>query len=135
VIKRRRWLVAAGVTVIIVTLGTIARNQLKVYEGRQARAALKALRHPVVPQSAALVGRRQALFDMLQPVALTNCELERFGEKNDGGYLMCGNLLGEVQSAYSYGIGGYDQWGCDISRRSGVTATRRRRLKGGCSIR
>ena len=25
-------------------------------------------------------GVRQRLFDMLQPVALTNCELERFGE-------------------------------------------------------
>ena len=24
--------------------------------------------------------QRQALFDMLQPVALTNCVLERFGE-------------------------------------------------------
>jgi hypothetical protein len=29
---------------------------------------------------------------------------------------MCANLLSEAQAAYSYGIGGYDGWGCEISR-------------------
>ena len=78
-------------------------------------------RHPVVPQPLAVVQQRQTLFDMLQPVTLTNCRLERFGEAHDGGYLMCGNLLGGVRSGYSYGIGGYDQWGCDISAKLDVT--------------
>jgi hypothetical protein len=64
---------------------------------------------------------RQQLFDALQPVPLANCEIERFGEPHDGGYLMCGNLLRDVQSGYSYGIAGYDGWGCDIARRTGVT--------------
>jgi hypothetical protein len=63
---------------------------------------------------------RQLLFADLQPVKLANCELERFGEKHDGGYLLCRNLLGEVTSAYSYGISGYDQWGCDVSTRLDV---------------
>ena len=63
---------------------------------------------------------RQLLFEEIQPVKLANCELERFGEKNDGGYLLCGNLLGDVKSAYSYGISGYDQWGCDVSTKLGV---------------
>src|SRR5579862_7008281 len=71
--------------------------------------------------SAAAMRQRKALWEMLQPVALTNCQLERFGEANDGGYLMCGNLLGGVQSAYSYGISGYDQWGCDISTKFNLT--------------
>ncbi len=62
-------------------------------------------------------GRRQALLEELQPVALANCELKRFGEPNDGGYLLCANLLNNVESAYSYGISGYDGWGCDISRQ------------------
>ena len=62
-------------------------------------------------------GRRQALLEDLQPVALANCELKRFGESNDGGYLLCGNLLKDVQAAYSYGISGYDGWGCDMSRQ------------------
>lgn len=62
-------------------------------------------------------GRRQALLEELQPVALANCELKRFGEPNDGGYLLCANLLNDVQSAYSYGISGYDGWGCHISRQ------------------
>jgi hypothetical protein len=59
---------------------------------------------------------RQSLFAELQPVALTNCDIKRFGEVNDGGYLLCGNLLNDVQSGYSYGISGYDGWGCQMSR-------------------
>ena len=63
---------------------------------------------------------RAELFSLLQPVALSNCRLERFGETHDGGYLMCGNLLNDVQAGYSYGIAGYDQWGCDISTKRSV---------------
>ncbi|MCA1561720.1 MAG: hypothetical protein LC753_14355 [Acidobacteria bacterium] len=70
---------------------------------------------PVLPTRAERA--RQMLFEDIQPVKLANCELERFGEKHDGGYLLCGNLLGGVKSAYSYGISGYDQWGCDVSTR------------------
>lgn len=64
---------------------------------------------------------RQRLLRELQPVALQNCTFERVGSPNDGGYLMCGNLLGRIQSAYSYGIGPSDDWGCAISQRHGVT--------------
>jgi hypothetical protein len=109
------------VTVVITIVGAVVRNQIKVYKGRQARAALMQQRHPVVPQPPAVMQQRQALFDMLQPVALANCQLERFGEAHDGGYLMCGNLLDAVQSGYSYGINGYDKWGCDIATKLNVT--------------
>jgi hypothetical protein len=104
---RRPWLIA-GITLIVVILGLVVRNQVRVYQGRQTRA---------VEQRQALFERdqRRVLFDLLQPVALANCRLERFGEPNDGGYLMCGNLLTAVESGYSYGISGYDKWGCDIS--------------------
>jgi len=105
--RRRFWLVIAAATVAIAILGAVLNNQVRVYRGRRATAATRQ--------------QRQALFDMLRPVALSNCQLERFGEKNDGGYLMCGNLLDQVQSAYSYGISGYDQWGCDISTRFKLT--------------
>lgn len=60
---------------------------------------------------------RQELLDEVLPVALKNCTLERFGGPHDGGYLMCSNLLGDIQSAYSYGIAGDDNWGCEVSRR------------------
>lgn len=60
---------------------------------------------------------RQQLFALVQPVALTNCTLERFGEAHDGGYLLCANLLNDAKTAYSYGISGYDKWGCDVSTR------------------
>lgn len=63
---------------------------------------------------------REMLFAELQPVKLTNCEFERFGEPHDGGYILCANLLTAVRAGYSYGISGYDQWGCDVSRRLGV---------------
>ena len=36
---------------------------------------------------------RQRLYDALQPVRLANCDFKRFGEPNDGGYLLCANLL------------------------------------------
>jgi hypothetical protein len=60
---------------------------------------------------------RQALFAEIQPVKLANCDLERFGEPNDGGYLLCANLLADVEAGYSYGINGFDGWGCDVSRK------------------
>jgi hypothetical protein len=104
--RSRVWVVTAAVTVTVAILGLVARNQLKVYKERQARAAV--------------IEQRRALFEILQPVAISNCQLERFGESNDGGYLMCNNLLGAVQSGYSYGISGYDKWGCDISTRFNV---------------
>jgi len=59
---------------------------------------------------------RSRLLAELQPIALENCQFKRFGEANDGGYVLCANLLGRAMSAYSYGISGYDQWGCDVSR-------------------
>jgi hypothetical protein len=108
--RRRFWVITAAVTVTMVILGLVVRNQVKVYKERQARAA----------RAEQLVQQRRALFEMLQPVGISNCELERFGESNDGGYLMCNNLLGAVQSGYSYGISGYDKWGCDISTRLSV---------------
>jgi hypothetical protein len=61
--------------------------------------------------------RRWFLFNEIQPVKLSNCQLERFGETHDGGYLLCANLLTEVQAGYSYGISGYDRWGCDVTQR------------------
>ena len=58
---------------------------------------------------------REALYAALAPTQITNCTLQRFGGPNDGGYLMCGNLLKPAQAVYSYGIGGEDAWGCDVA--------------------
>jgi len=63
---------------------------------------------------------RRGFLAAIRPVRLTNCTLQRFGSAHDGGYLMCGNLVGQAQSAYSYGIGRADDWGCDVSRASHV---------------
>lgn len=57
----------------------------------------------------------EELFAEVQPIALANCDFKRFGEANDGGYVMCANLLGAVQGGYSYGISGYDGWGCQVA--------------------
>jgi hypothetical protein len=97
------------------TLYRVAR--LPVIAALLGAMACSAQEHLPAPQAPA---ERQQLFDELQPVALANCEFARFGEPHDGGYLMCANLLAEVRSGYSYGIAGYDGWGCDISRRHDV---------------
>ena len=76
----------------------------------------RAVAAPRVSQEQAL---RQRLYDALQPVRIANCTLERFGEAHDGGYLMCANLLAPA-AAYSYGISGYDGWGCRVSTKFGI---------------
>jgi len=68
------------------------------------------------PLSRAATARTE-LFAEIQPVRITNCDMRRFGEPHDGGYALCANLLGDVKAGYSYGISGYDGWGCDVSRR------------------
>jgi hypothetical protein len=60
---------------------------------------------------------RETILAELRPVALKNCTLKRFGSANDGGYLMCENLIEPIDAAYSYGVGRNDDWGCDVSRR------------------
>jgi hypothetical protein len=60
---------------------------------------------------------REAILSELQPVALKNCTIKRFGSANDGGYLMCENLIEPLDAAYSYGVGRNDDWGCEVSRR------------------
>ena len=60
---------------------------------------------------------REAILAELQPVALKNCTLKRFGSANDGGYLMCENLIEPLDTGYSYGVGKNDDWGCEVSRR------------------
>ena len=106
----RRWpLAVAGALILMIVLGLAIRNQVKVYRNRLAQEGLS------VQETL-----RRSLLTELQPVALKKCTLERFGEANDGGYLMCANLLDGVEAGYSYGISGYDQWGCDISTRLNV---------------
>ena len=92
--------------VIAATAALVVRNQLRVASARQARR-VEASRPAEV---------RKELFAEIQPVRVTNCELKRFGEPHDGGYPLCVNLLGAVKAGYSYGISGYDGWGCDVSR-------------------
>ena len=60
---------------------------------------------------------REAILAELQPVVLQNCTLKRFGSANDGGYLMCENLIEQLDAAYSYGVGSNDDWSCEVSRR------------------
>ena len=45
---------------------------------------------PLAPEHAtqAAADMRAALFAELQPVRLSNCQFARFGERNDGGYLL-----------------------------------------------
>jgi hypothetical protein len=105
-----RLLKITAALLLALTVILVIRNQVRVSLNRRAAAQAE--------EEKRQAGQR--LFDEVQPVALKNCQLERFGEENDGGYLMCANLLNDVQSGYSYGISGYDQWGCDISTRRSI---------------
>ncbi len=104
--SRRLWIGTLAV-VIAATAALVVRNQLRVASVRRARR-IEASRPAEI---------RRELFAEIQPVRVTNCELRRFGEPHDGGYPLCVNLLGAVKAGYSYGISGYDGWGCDVSRQ------------------
>ena len=108
----KKWKIA-GAVLLGVTVVLVMRNQVRVYLNHResARVELVELEQREAPRR---------LLEEVQPVALRNCRLERFGEEHDGGYLMCANLLNDVQSGYSYGISGYDEWGCDISTRRSI---------------
>ena len=113
--KRPVVLIAGGVLLVAVAL--VARNQYKVWRAhageRAERARIAELERRPIPE--AVTKQRQLLLAELTPVTLENCQLARFGGVNDGGYLMCLNLLDGIQSAYSYGIGTDDVWGCSVS--------------------
>ena len=59
---------------------------------------------------------QQALLEGFKTVSLKNCTFKRVGSANDGGYLMCENLMKDVKAAYSYGIDLEDNWGCEVSK-------------------
>jgi hypothetical protein len=105
-VKRFSPLVVIGALVLVVASVFVVRNQIRVAQSRAAGAAAREARER----------SRVPLVAELQPVTLSNCELVRVGGPNDGGYLMCGNLMAGLETAYSYGIGGEDSWGCAVSR-------------------
>lgn len=98
--KRQRLAVAVGAAII--AIGAVAGYLLLPFMPPARRAAERRLR------------------DELQTVALKNCTLRRYGGPNDGGYLMCENLVAGVESAYSYGIDAEDRWGCTVSTEQQV---------------
>jgi len=110
----------------------IPRSRFLVLSGAAlllAGGAMAAWAHwrpqPHLPRAAPVVTDdirriRAELAEELQPVSLSNCQWDRVGSPNDGGYAMCGNLLAGIETAYSYGIGGNDDWGCEISDKRKV---------------
>jgi hypothetical protein len=96
---------AARVAIIVIALAAVAAFAIGDVARRSAGRRL-----------------RETILAELQPVVLTNCTLKRFGSANDGGYLMCENLIEPLDSAYSYGVGPNDDWACEVSRRYHVPA-------------
>ena len=101
--RSRRVLVGAAFIAIVLIMALAVVSRRPARSGAAPRSR---------PQTA-----RAELFAEIQPVHVTNCELQRFGEAHDGGYPLCRNLLRRVKAGYSYGISGYDGWGCSVSRR------------------
>src|SRR4030095_11921730 len=95
--RKRSWI---RITLVVIALATAA----VVVAGEIVRSATERK-------------LREAILAELQPVALKNCTLKRYGSANDGGYLMCENLIEPIDAAYSYGVGTNDDWACEVSRR------------------
>ena len=94
--RLRRWWWIAAVVLALVAVGEWGVPAWRVARARQLR---------------------RVWLEELRPVTLENCTLARFGSSNDGGYLLCENLIETVEAAYSYGVGPNDAWGCEISTR------------------
>ena len=113
--RRIVWMLLV-VGVLVAGLGSWVALQVRGEEGRRPTPPATTAKTPTPRAPRARKQQaRDALFAEIQPVKLKNCELARYGEAHDGGYLACRNLLSAVRSAYSYGISGYDGWGCQIS--------------------
>ena len=104
--RARGAVLLAGGVAIVTALGFVISNQVNVARNRATGQAEARERARI----------RTELAAELRPVTLSNCTLTRIGSAHDGGYLMCANLLAGLESAYSYGIGGEDSWGCAVSR-------------------
>jgi hypothetical protein len=102
-----KWL---AVIVVALAVALAARSQYRSMRSAGRAAAEQAERERITKQ-------RAALLEELRPVTLENCHLARVGGPGDGGYLMCENLLQGIETAYSYGLGGEDAWGCQVSSR------------------
>ncbi len=117
-----RRLKLVGIVLLLVAVGLVVRNQVKVARGRAAGAAAEERRNAEAQaHEEKFPEHRKALLAELQPVTLRNCVLARVGGTNDAGYLMCANLTQGTETAYSYGIGTDDYWGCEVSRTHRVT--------------
>jgi len=110
-VKKKIEIVIVGV-LFTATLALLGYKLLRVWNLARWQQALIEQPSTATPEQLA---RRAEIVAELQPVTLSNCELTRMGGPNDGGYLMCKNLLPGIQTAYSYGIGWEDNWGCDVS--------------------
>jgi hypothetical protein len=103
--------------------------------------------------SQALHHRIQSYADQLKPGAtreflrtLRLCapcnKYQRFGEDNDGGYVMCADGLEKgLVGAYSYGINGFDGWGMAVASRFHIplneydcTSSKRPKVCKGCEV-
>jgi len=62
---------------------------------------------------------REIILAELQPVALKNCTLKRFGSANDGGYLMCENLIEPLDDQF-------DETAKDLDERPARTLFQRK---------
>lgn len=112
-----RWRVGL---VVALVLGMSGLTAWQLFQKGRIQITTRSEQHPPDAQPPSTRKIRQALLDELRPVTLKNCTLRRFGGAHDGGYLICENLIRDPQSAYSYGIAGEDNWGCDLSRKFGV---------------
>jgi len=111
-------------------------------QSRALHAASLSLNHKI--QAYADTLKKGVTHDFLRTLRLcAPCKkYERFGEDNDGGYVMCTDGLDKgLVGAYSYGINGFDGWGMAIASRYKIplneydcTSSKRPKVCKGCEV-
>jgi len=91
----------SGIWPVVVAFAAFAAAVMgwRVYHAKAPDRPIRAsARRPLPPVPTPDASRaREALFAELHPILLKNCAIKRFGEANDGGYLLCANLLKGVR--------------------------------------
>lgn len=99
------------------SLQTLWHWELAAHDGA-ARSDAGGRPEKTTGNATSLSNETTAFLRALRPCA--RCQsYERFGEGQDGGYVMCGEdqMRREVKAAYSFGVRGFDGWGTDVSTR------------------
>jgi len=91
-------------------------GKLQIKQGRQDATSSSIDAEVTAAAQALPDGPAKELLSLLRPCAPCS-QFKRFGEDDDGGYVMCTDGLDEtLEGAFSLGVNGFDGWGMAVSK-------------------